>query len=96
MSETERRIEYSGNGRDFNLDIGVVGWFSKRMLCTLYVNSNKPHWDTVTTSYLISRLREELGELEEALLKNDTNNIINECTDVANFAMMIADKTRSV
>jgi len=60
---------------------------------------DKRHWSLVPDGYLLKRLKEEVIELEQAL---DTRargydrqaEILSECADVANFAMMIADKQR--
>jgi len=50
-------------------------------------------WKNEDMEWLYDRLREEALELEVALFsgKEDPTDIIKECCDVANFAMMIAD-----
>lgn len=72
--------------------------FSQVMREKLSENLHKSGWHDSSTAYLIGRLKEELVELEESLIKLDAeNNEVNrwesslECADVANFAMMIAD-----
>ena len=85
-------------------------WFSEIMETKLKKNDNKGGWDNCEIDWLISRLKEEVKEIEDAWLikKNDfgrsagegfllcpsSEDIQNECADVANFAMMIADKTK--
>lgn len=41
--------------------------------------------------FLMRRLREEVGELTEALTRGDKDHIRSEAADVANMAMMVAD-----
>ena len=63
----------------------------------LVINDDKSHWTASTDGYLLSRLMEEMSELTFYLVcekKFRGNEIIRECADIANFAMMIADKTR--
>lgn len=83
--------------RDAMLDESAVEWFSTVMLKKLRENRYKQHWSELDLAYLINRLKEELLELEDEL-PNTKNNMIDidaaifECADVANFAMMVADK----
>lgn len=74
----------------------VVDWFSGIMKVKLGTKHNraKPHWATSTFALLLERLRDEVQELENALCREDVANAVSECCDVANFAMMIADKLR--
>ena len=53
-------------------------------------NDHKGGWLTCSFEYLIRRLREEVNELDTALYEE--GDPIMEAADVANFAMMIADK----
>lgn len=83
----------------------AVNWFSTVMELTLqrkdpqYPNG----WESDSLELLTTRLLEEVGELKEALSHHsgpDTppgqrHNIIAEASDVANLAMMIADKQRN-
>jgi NTP pyrophosphatase (non-canonical NTP hydrolase) len=79
--------------------------FATRMLLKLDLprNREKDHWDTLSIASLRGRLLDEVTELEDALDSVDTldpratsrdsaGRIANECVDVANFAMMIADR----
>lgn len=56
---------------------------------------HKPHWSRLPYGYLLSRLLDELSELNIAVSYGYTPVLIaRECADVANFAMMIADNLR--
>jgi len=83
-------------------------WFSERMEETLKKNDHKAHWSTSNNIYLFNRLKEEIEELAELIAdknlehkdisKEDSKTreyYINECTDIANFAMMLADNAAS-
>jgi hypothetical protein len=75
----------------------AVDWFSRRMKRTLLLPKNlkKGGWDTCYFSFLLRRLKEEVAEVEEVLSilpPSNPDRVIRECTDVANIAMMIADK----
>lgn len=67
-----------------------VSWFSLEMERKLKANDHKGGWRDCSMDYLFRRLREEMDEL--ALAEGD--DIIDEAADVANFAMMIADRLR--
>lgn len=55
-------------------------------------NKHKTGYSNCTLEYLLKRAKEEIKELEEAIEKNKSiSSVINECADVANFMMMIAD-----
>lgn len=51
-------------------------------------------WLSEDSSFLFVKLNRERLELGQALLLSGNDEIIRECADVANFAMMIADKAR--
>ncbi len=54
-------------------------------------------WQKCDVMWLLSRLKEEVEELEEALeSKNSLEEAPDECADVANFAMMISDNLTSL
>lgn len=43
-------------------------------------------------SYLTKRLHDEFGELKRKIDKNASRvEVVRECADIANFAMMVAD-----
>lgn len=65
--------------------------FAAYMEHKLRLNDHKPNWRTCSLGYLRERLSQELAELDEALAAGDPHLIYDECADVANFAMMIAD-----
>jgi hypothetical protein len=76
----------------------VLEWFKERMDKKLAVpkNVNKGHWSNDSIWHLFTRVGIEVTELRLAIVAvdNDPERIIDECADVANFAMMIADNTR--
>lgn len=74
-------------------DAQAVHDFSVEMLKKLLKNSHKAHWSTVDCDYLLDRLIQELEELKAAR-SGSAKDIISECADVANFAMMIADNAK--
>jgi len=47
-------------------------------------------WKQMPTGWLIERLEEELSELHAAKRRSNFDGIVEECADIANFAMMIA------
>lgn len=84
---------------DLKRDLKAVDLFKKQMLRKLGDNTDKKHWLKCTYWYLFRRMEMELKELEE-LLRDDKvpykqKKIIFECADIANFAMMIADKAKN-
>lgn len=73
-------------------EVRAVDNFTRHMLCKLRVNSDKGRWHTVDFRYLMRRLREEVEELQAAVDGGRKGqDIVDECADVANFAMFIAD-----
>ena len=78
---------------------GMIDWFADRMQAKIEARGyhGKLPQLHVTSEQWLQRLVMELGELAEALLVGgdaapDKEAIIDECADVANFAMQIADK----
>lgn len=69
-----------------------VKWFAGRMEQTLRRNDHKGGWRSCSLQYLSTRLTQERKELTEAIASKDAERIINECSDISNFAMMISDK----
>ena len=76
------------------VDSIAVDTFAMDMKRKLAKNVHKKHWSEVTLEYLYSRMLEEQAELYCALMSGKARDIIDECDDVANFAMMIADSMR--
>lgn len=72
-----------------------VQWFSGEMERVLKENDHKGGWDGMDLLCLLNRLKEETAELADALEADDVSVTIKEAIDVANFAMMIADNTRT-
>jgi len=66
-----------------------VRWFAERMERKLQQNDHKGGWNNDSFHALLRRMREEVDELESA--QSDQEKLIDECADVANFAMMIAE-----
>ena len=66
-------------------------WFVGVMDKKLSENIEKEPWDKLSIRTLLCLLDGERGELREAINSGTNNDIILECADVANFAMMIAD-----
>lgn len=74
-----------------------VVWFAEKMEAILRLNDHKSHWSDATNGYLLDRLWQEVHELQRAMLReSDPKDVIAECCDVANFAMMIADNFESI
>ena len=72
-----------------------VQWFAAHMEKKLRENDHKPGWFRDSHFALLRRLREEVEELAEATMAQDSSDqIVKEAADVANFAMMIADNAR--
>lgn len=80
-----------------------VEWFSGKMEQKLKANTHKGGWGESELGWLFVRLKEEVEELHNAIndrviptpffgVSHTEEEIIQECADVANFAMMIADK----
>ncbi|GAF85775.1 unnamed protein product [marine sediment metagenome] len=65
--------------------------FSIAMEQVLKLHDNKPHWTDADNSYLLYRLKQEVKELEAALINGVSKEIKYEAVDVANFAMMLFD-----
>jgi NTP pyrophosphatase (non-canonical NTP hydrolase) len=60
----------------------------------LRVNDHKDGWHDCKFDALFERLLEETEELRMALQQRSGLAIIEECADVANFCMMLADRVR--
>lgn len=75
-----------------------VYMFAKKMEAKLVQNDDKQHWlapGTPSVAYHMARLKEEMGELFQAINKGESaEDVEGECADVANFAMFIAGRYR--
>jgi len=59
-------------------------------------NDHKGGWQHMTPMELLERLEGEVRELRQAIYEGDPLDIAQECADVANYAMMIADVTEGI
>ena len=85
----------TGKTRESEVETYAVALFSGDMLKKLQKNSHKVHWSTVDNFTLLHRLKEELDELRVAVFDDEGSQaIIDECCDVALFAMFVADNIR--
>lgn len=73
---------------------GTLAWFTDVMQHKLDMNDAKGGWENETPKDLLMCLLVECTELAEAIRDDDIDNVVWECADVANFAMMIADIAR--
>lgn len=79
-----------------------IMWFAGRMLRKLSLNKHKTGWEDISLNRLFTLLCDEKRELSQALNmyiygyshERFPQDVIDECTDVANYAMMIADNVR--
>lgn len=83
-----------------------VAWFAQEMEAKLRENDHKEGWLGCRFSALFKCLRNESDELlvkahplqldtmSEKLTQEDACELIRECADIANFAMMIADNIK--
>jgi NTP pyrophosphatase (non-canonical NTP hydrolase) len=76
----------------------TVTWFKDEMLRKLWAYRNRHFWlsDPDFDIYdALDRMKEEIGELSSvvyaATYDRDYQAVIDECADVANFSMMIAN-----
>lgn len=85
-----------------------VEWFADEMRAKLEANDHKRGWDDLDPEFAMYRMRQEQREIGDALDQaydqghsdaatvSDTfaQQIVEECADVANFAMMLAWRFR--
>ena len=71
-----------------------VLWFAEMMELNLLANDHKGGWENETCEYLSGRFVEEVYEFIDAMDSCNASDIIHEAADVANFAMMLADRVR--
>lgn len=80
--------------------IGATSWFRGRMHKKLWKHRAKGDWMTVPEiggiMWYYNRINDERAELCAELVKDDIDwdAVIDECADVANFCLMIADHAR--
>ena len=73
-------------------DNALISDMAANMRSKLIANRHKRHWldPEVTDAYLLGRLKEEVAELEYAIMAGESR--WPEAADVANLAAMIADR----
>lgn len=64
--------------------------FFDAMLHKLEKNAHKGKWGDISLEKSIEKLKDEIGELEDAITLGNTIDIILEAADVANFALIAA------
>lgn len=88
-------VEIKKMGYEANLN-KVLAWFTTKMKFKLHKNRHKGFsYRKESADVLFSQLIKECQELRKEITKRSRQDIISECADVANFAMMIADNARS-
>ena len=89
MNEIIKPITRLAERMQFKLDS------NKDKDCDIMNPENKGRgWKHCTSHWLLKRAREEISELEDALMRGNIDDILNECGDVGNFLMMIFDNCR--
>lgn len=68
--------------------------FLSHMDRKLSQNTNKRSWRAMSNKWLINRLVEKVEKLKQAVDIRDPLHTVSEAANVANLAMMIADKGR--
>ena len=72
-----------------------VQWFAEQMEIKLRENDWKGGWKGESVSELTARIEDETVELWQSIMPHaQPVNIVREAVDVANFAMMVADRVR--
>lgn len=67
--------------------------FAEQMEMKLKANDYKRNWRKCSDEDLLRGLRDEVDELLTAIKRKEPDTaVIMECADVANYAMMLADK----
>jgi len=69
--------------------------FAEEMERKLKLNDHKGGWMGMSQDEIIQDIREENIELSMAIANNDVKNILEECADIANYLMMLAEISAS-
>lgn len=72
----------------------TVEWFADMMELVLQANDFKGGWEDCEVEYLLFKLGEEYAELYMAIKESKKSEITKEAADLANVAMMLADRNR--
>lgn len=83
-------VKEAPNVSAFSLRESVIK-FAQSMEKELKANDYKGGWKGCDMRYLQSRLTQERKELTNAIKDGNKEQIVSECADVANFAMMISE-----
>jgi len=65
--------------------------FVDAMIYKLAKNSAKGKWESIRLSEARKRLSDEIVELDEAIANGNVVEILLECSDCANFALILSD-----
>jgi len=79
-------------GEAMELKAKLVRRFGELMFAKLVVHKDKGDtWRRMDPEWLLSRLKDEVAELEAAIKSGNAEAVKLECADVGNFAMFISD-----
>jgi hypothetical protein len=73
-----------------------ISWFATEMLSQLQTNLHKGGWEQSDMGELLWLLDKASKDLTEVIYKEPADAAITKAADVANFAMMIADRLRGL
>ena len=65
--------------------------FTDAMKYKLMANAKKGRWEEVDLPQAFELLRKEIDELEEAIARGNSIEILLESADIGNFALIISD-----
>ena len=75
----------------------AVQWFAEQVELALRRNDHKGEWSWEREGRLLELMRVEIHEVEEACVERAAGwRVIEECADVAAFALFVADGRRRV
>ena len=99
MEQPQDVTNAAGGQSRSNAGLEHNGWrpevvaFADAMEARLRANDHKGGWQRCSIDWLLARLIQEAGELAEEVIAEITEKgVLYEAADVANFAMMIADR----
>lgn len=99
MEQPQDEASAAGGQSRSNVGLEHNGWrpevvaFADAMEARLRANDHKGGWQQCSVDWLLARLIQEAGELaEEVVAEIAEQGVLYEAADVANFAMMIADR----
>ena len=72
-----------------------VKWFAEQMEKVLRKNDKKGGWKDEDPLNLVRQIQENTHELDRMLWNNPLKKKLKTCVDIANYAMMVADKEKS-